>query len=145
MFKTTMKTTANSLRKQQMKVKLHADSHCAPVKSMVEQSTHVNWLPISTGQSTDKTILTLYVISPKQLSGNKLPTCIGALIDDSNKKPKQTLFCYIKEEDNLSFTPHQIKSLDAIGKMIRDNGAIWLESLPTTEQQWQQTLADSPE
>jgi len=44
---------------------------------------------------------------------------IAEVVDDSNKRPAKTVFCYLTE----GFTAHQIKSLEAIAKMVKENGA----------------------
>jgi hypothetical protein len=62
----------------------------------------------------------LYVITPK-MSG---VYSIAELIDDSNKRPGRTIFCYITEDEDNVFTDAQIKSLEAVGKMVVNNGAL---------------------
>lgn len=67
----------------------------------------------------------LYVITP-QLSDLDI---ISQLVDDSNKHPDKTLFCFTETEGDKKFNTHQIKSLKAIGNMINNNGAKWIEGL----------------
>jgi hypothetical protein len=67
----------------------------------------------------------LYVITPKMTGVYS----IAELIDDSNKQPKKTIFCYLKEDDSKEFSKAQIKSLEATGKMVEANGAFWFDSL----------------
>ncbi len=67
----------------------------------------------------------LYVITPK-IEGFFL---IPEVVDDSNKRPEKTLYCFIPKDGNNEFNEHQIKSLKAIGRMIRTNGGKWLSSL----------------
>lgn len=50
---------------------------------------------------------------------------IAEAIDDSNKRPNKTIFCFLDE----GFSEHQIKSLKAVGKMVQNNGAFWLKDL----------------
>ncbi len=66
----------------------------------------------------------LYVITPKMEGVYS----IAELIQDSNLKPKVTVFCYLLE-DGKEFSEHQIKSLNMVGKMVKDNGAHWFKSL----------------
>lgn len=66
----------------------------------------------------------LYVITPKMEGVYS----IAEAIDDSNKRPKKTVFAYIKE-DGKEFSSHQIKSLDMVGKMVEENGGKWFKSL----------------
>jgi len=61
----------------------------------------------------------LYVITPKMEGVYS----IAEVVDDSNKRPEKTLFCVLKEDDKKEFSDSQLKSLDAVDKMIVDNGA----------------------
>jgi hypothetical protein len=63
----------------------------------------------------------LYVITPKMTGFYS----IAEVVDDSNKRPGKTIFCYLDEleNDNSVFTPHQIKSLKATANMVMLNGA----------------------
>ncbi len=70
----------------------------------------------------------LYVITPKMKGFFAIPE----VVDDSNRRPEKTLFCFIKKDEEAVFSKHQIKSLNAIGKMITTNGAKWLNSLDAT-------------
>ena len=53
---------------------------------------------------------------------------IAEVIDDSNKRPKKTVFSFKKN----GFDDHQIKSLESVGRMVVDNGGVWenFNSLP---------------
>jgi len=71
----------------------------------------------------------LYVITPAMTGVYS----IAELVDDSNKRPNKTIFCYL-DTDNingnvLKFTEHQISSLNSVGQMIQSNGAKWLKNL----------------
>jgi len=67
----------------------------------------------------------LYVITPKMTGVYS----IAEVIDDSNKRPNKTIFCFLNQDDDLIFAPNQIKSLENIGKMVQRNGGIWLSNL----------------
>lgn len=67
----------------------------------------------------------LYVITPK-IEGFY---SIAEVIDDSNKRPEKTIFAYILQDDDKEFTKHQIKSLDMVGKMVKENGGRWFKTL----------------
>lgn len=54
---------------------------------------------------------------------------IAEVIDDSNKRPTKTVFCFLSEDDGLAFDKTQIKSLDKVGVMVQNNGATYLKSL----------------
>jgi len=85
--------------------------------------TYVN--PVVSNETKESCDFLLYVITPRMQGFSLIPE----LIDASNKKSNKTLFCAIFEENEDMFTPHQKKSLDAIGKMIENNGGRWLKSL----------------
>ena len=56
----------------------------------------------------------LYVITPKMTGVYS----IAEVIDDSNKQPEKTIFCFMKEDGNNKFDKDQIKSLDKAGEMV---------------------------
>lgn len=61
----------------------------------------------------------LYVITPKMEGAYS----IAELVDDSNKRPEKTIFCFVKEDEKKTFSESQIKSLKMVEKMVRENGA----------------------
>ena len=64
----------------------------------------------------------LYVITPKMTG----VLGVAEAVDDSNKRPERTLFCFLERRDGeAAFSEHQVKSLNAVGKMIQENGATW--------------------
>lgn len=70
----------------------------------------------------------LYVITPLMEGVYS----IAEVTDDSNKRPDRTIFCVLKHDGHdkkKSWTPSQLKSLDAVKKMVEGNGATVLESL----------------
>ena len=67
----------------------------------------------------------LYVFTPRY----KGFYSIAEVIDDSNKRPDKTIFCILNEDDGKKFSNFQIKSINAVGKMVNTNGAIWLKSI----------------
>lgn len=67
----------------------------------------------------------LYVITPKMEGVYS----IAEVVDDSNKRPKKTIFCFINDDENLKFNKNQIKSLDKVGIMIKDNGGKYFKNL----------------
>jgi hypothetical protein len=67
----------------------------------------------------------LYVITPKMEGVYS----IAEVVDDSNKRPEKTIFVYLLEDDSKEFTKHQIKSLDMVGDMVKENGGKWFTSL----------------
>ena len=67
----------------------------------------------------------LYVITPKMTGVYS----IAEVVDDSNKRPKKTIFCYLKEDEEYMFTKGQLKSLDKVGVMVERNGGKYFKSL----------------
>jgi len=67
----------------------------------------------------------LYVITPLM----KGVYSIAETIDDSNKRSEKTLFCFLKEDDDEKFDEEQIKSLKAVGELVKENGGKWFQSL----------------
>ena len=61
---------------------------------------------------------------------------IAEVVDDSNKRPEKTVFCVLEEilRSNLQvkFTKAQRKSLEAVEKMVKSNGANVFGSLQET-------------
>ncbi len=61
----------------------------------------------------------LYVITPEMTGVYS----IAEVVDDSNKQPKKTLFCFIDSVDgDLKFDEGQTKSLQQVAEMIDTNG-----------------------
>jgi hypothetical protein len=64
----------------------------------------------------------LYVITPE---GEGFSS-IAEVIDDSNKRPEKTIFCFTDRGSgstpNATFTKHQIKSLEQVARMVEENG-----------------------
>ena len=67
----------------------------------------------------------LYVITPKMTGIYS----IAEAVDDSNKRPEKTLFCFLEKDDTCEFTTHQLKSLKQTSKMIISNGGKVFNSL----------------
>ena len=67
----------------------------------------------------------LHVITPKIDHFES----ISELIDNSNKNPEKTLFCFLLKDGEQEFTLHQQDSMIAIGKMVTKNGGRWFQSL----------------
>ena len=61
----------------------------------------------------------LYVITPKMTGVYS----IAEVVDDSNKRPEKTVFCFLNVDEEDRFTVGQIKSLGSVSRMVRGNGA----------------------
>lgn len=67
----------------------------------------------------------LYTITPKM----KGVYSIAEVIDDSNKRPKKTVFVFLPEDDNSVFDKDEIKSLKAVSDMVIRNGGVSFDNL----------------
>jgi hypothetical protein len=67
----------------------------------------------------------LYVITPKMEGIYS----IAELVDDSNKRPAKTIYCFINEDEEQRFSPAQITSLEELGKLVKSNGAHHFKTL----------------
>ena len=88
----------------------------------------------------------LYVITPRQIGFYS----IAEAIDDSNKRPKKTIFCILEQEypdgyeiniegarfpywkisdAHIKFSSQQLDSLDKVGRMVYANGGRYYTSL----------------
>lgn len=61
----------------------------------------------------------LYVITPKMTGVYS----IAEVTDDSNKRPEKTVFIILENDDNKTFNKSELKSLNAVKKMVQTNGA----------------------
>lgn len=67
----------------------------------------------------------LYVVTPK-LTGY---FSIAEVIDDAFHKPDQTVFCYLKEDQNYTFNELELNTLEDLGQAVLKNGGTWLRNL----------------
>ena len=67
----------------------------------------------------------LYVITPKMTGVYS----IAEVVDDSNKRPDKTIFCYLTDDGYLTFDNGQIKSLNKVAEMVERSGGKWFQSL----------------
>jgi hypothetical protein len=69
----------------------------------------------------------LYIITPAMEGAYS----IAEAVDDSNKRPKRTVFCYLAndEDANAEFNKAQLKSLKAIGELVERNGGAVFRSI----------------
>lgn len=67
----------------------------------------------------------LYVITPKMTGVYS----IAEVVDDSNKRPEKTLFCYVDEDGGDTFDAFQLKSLRKVSEMVSRNGGTCMTSL----------------
>lgn len=76
-------------------------------------------------EERDNSDYCLYVITPKM----KGSYSIAEVVDDSNKRPDRTIFCFVKKDGNNEFDEEQIKSLDKVGIMVEQNGGKYFKTL----------------
>ncbi len=67
----------------------------------------------------------LYVITP-EMTG---VYAIAEVVDDSNKQPEKTIFCFLNSYGGRNFSDGQVKSLNEVGKMVERNGGYYFTSL----------------
>ena len=67
----------------------------------------------------------LYVLTPKMEGFFS----VAEVVDDSNKRPSKTVFCFINNDEGKTFTKVQIRSLEQIKKMVEANGAACFDTL----------------
>ncbi len=87
-----------------------------------------NWTPecmVEEIKQRENCDFCLYVITP-EMEG---VYSIAEVVDDSNKRPTKTIFCLIQNYGDKEFSKTQIKSLDAVGKMVVRNGALYFKNL----------------
>jgi len=66
----------------------------------------------------------LYVITPDM----KGVYSIAEVVDDSNKRPEKTVFCYIPSK-TATYSKEAKTSLQAVGEMVERNGGRFLSNL----------------
>ena len=67
----------------------------------------------------------LYVITPKMEGAYS----IAEVVDDSNKRPEKTIFCFLEKDEETSFSDYQIISLQAVRELVKKNRAIVCNSI----------------
>ena len=67
----------------------------------------------------------LYTITPKMTGVYS----IAEVVDDSNKRPEKTIFCFQETDEDQKFSVHQLKSLKQVSKMVIENGGQAFDSL----------------
>ena len=67
----------------------------------------------------------LYVLTPK-MTGYY---AVAEVTDDSYQRPDRTIYCYLPEDDGERFTDLQLAEFEALGEVVKANGAIWLKDL----------------
>jgi len=67
----------------------------------------------------------LYVITPKMEGFFS----IAEVVDDSNKHPAKTIFCFLNEDEGKTFSAVQLRSLEQIARMVKKNGASVFKTL----------------
>ena len=67
----------------------------------------------------------LYVLTPKMEGFYS----VAEVVDDSNKRPEKTIFSYTNEDEGQTFSEVQLKSLEQVAKMVKENGGKYFETL----------------
>jgi len=67
----------------------------------------------------------LYVITPKMTGYLN----IAEVVDLSNKYSQKTIFCSLSTDGQNVFGKFELKSLNAVGKLIMKNGSQWFKDI----------------
>lgn len=67
----------------------------------------------------------LYVLTPKMEGFYS----IAEVVDDSNKRPSKTIFCYLNEDEGNKFSDFQLKSLKQVAEIVKRNGAKYFNTM----------------
>ena len=67
----------------------------------------------------------LYAITPKMEGFYS----VAEVVDDSNKRPQKTIFCFLNEDEGDKFSGVQLRSLQQVAEMIKRNGAKYFKTL----------------
>ena len=54
---------------------------------------------------------------------------VAEVVDDSNKRPAKTVFCFLRKDEDKTFSDMQLRSLEQVKKMVKENGATYFDSL----------------
>lgn len=74
--------------------------------------------------------LHLYVITPKIKGVYSIAEVIDSVwTSQYSSGNMKTIFCYLYEDGDLVFKEPQIKSLDAVGRLVESHDGIWLKNL----------------
>ncbi len=72
----------------------------------------------------------LYVITTAMLGVYS----VAEAVDDSNKRPEKTIFCFLPKFEVCRWGTAQIKSMQAVATMVENNGAKVCDSLEAVAQ-----------
>ena len=67
----------------------------------------------------------LYVLTPKMVG----TYAVAEVVDDSNKRPKKTILCTLRKDDDTEFDNVQWKSISKVTSLVAKNGATVLGGL----------------
>ena len=80
----------------------------------------------------------LYCITPEMTGVYS----IAEVVDDSNKRPKRTVFCWTDEFSSDKFDIAQQKSLDKVGTMVKVNGGVYCTSIEEVVRELKKRASD---
>ncbi|GEM_PF-6332754 len=110
-----------------MKVYYSGKSSSIDLKRLMKEQIGRNELDVQEDiTSRDDCDVLLYIVDATM---NNLGDVID-VVNDSNHHPNKTIFCFSGETvKDKNFNDHQVKSLNAIGKMVERNGAKWFPDI----------------
>ena len=113
-------TCNNSTWRDQLITLLHNVDYFNPVVK--------DWTPECQAQELHEREIcdiVLYTITPRMNGAYS----VAEVVDDSNKRPAKTVFCFLQEDDVWIFTPAQAKSMQAVADLVARNGGQVFSSL----------------
>lgn len=81
-------------------------------------------------QKNDICDIHLYVITPKMTG----VFSIAEVVESAMTRGDRCIFCYLTKDGGQEFTKGQIKSLDAVGNLVKKYGAEWSNDLDQVAQ-----------
>lgn len=113
-------TVNGSTWREQFIALLRTKNYFNPVVSdWTAQAQHIE------EQEKSRCAYCIYVITPKMTG----LFSVAELVDGSNKKPANTVGCFLKSDDESIFDEGQWRSITAIVKLLRQNGTLCFFSL----------------
>ncbi|KZN62189.1 hypothetical protein [Pseudoalteromonas luteoviolacea] len=112
-----------------MNIEVYANKQNALIKNLVKGTQEVRCVFFDENAELEADFY-LFILLQEDLAARHIPTTLPKLVDYSNKHPEKTLFCFAQDQGVELITDHQLKSINAVGKLVEDNGARWLTELP---------------
>ncbi|KZN44175.1 hypothetical protein [Pseudoalteromonas luteoviolacea] len=113
-----------------MNIEVYANKQSAVIENLLMGAEKFHCVFIDENSELEADFY-LFILLQEDLANRHIPTTLPRLVDYSNKYPEKTLFCFAQDQGVELITDHQLKSINAVGKLVEDNGARWLTELPS--------------